>query len=170
VNENAVVSGIQEMAKLNYGGFFIEASGGPTTGLSEAYMRLSNRPPSSQGVVFLSDDYFRFYKLALEEAKQQGLEVMLYDDYAYPTGTVAGQLYSTYPQYMAKNLHMAEQDVTGPQTADLAIPEGIYIGAVLMNRDSHELVDVSGRRSGSRLICRNLESNLAAPRANNGND
>ena len=90
LNENAVISGIQEMAKLNYGGFFIEAGGGPTTGLSEAYLTLFRRPRTSQGVVFLSDEYFRFYKLALEEAKKQGMEVILYDDYAFPTGTVGG--------------------------------------------------------------------------------
>ena len=90
LNENYIVSGIGEMAKLNYGGFFIEAGGGPTTGLSEAYLKLFRRPQNNQGVVFLSDEYFRFYKLALEEAKKQGLEMILYDDYAFPTGTVAG--------------------------------------------------------------------------------
>ena len=84
LNENAVVSGIQEMAKLNYGGFFIEAGG---------------RPQPGQGVAFLSDEYFRLYKVALEEAKKQGLEVILYDDYAFPTGTVGGQMASQFPQY-----------------------------------------------------------------------
>src|SRR5215471_12016087 len=93
LNENYVISGIRELAKLNYGGFFIEAGGGPTTGLSDAYIKLFRRNQSSQGVVFLSDEYFRFYKLALEEAKKQGLDVVLYDDYSFPTGTVAGQLY-----------------------------------------------------------------------------
>ena len=43
LNENAVVSGIQEMAKLNYGGFFIEAGG-----------------RGAVKVPFLSDEYFRF--------------------------------------------------------------------------------------------------------------
>ena len=60
LNEKAVISGIQEMAKLNYGGFFIEAGG---------------RPQPGQGVAFLSDEYFRYYKLAIEEAKKQGLEI-----------------------------------------------------------------------------------------------
>ncbi len=40
LNEKDVVSGIQDMAKLNYGGFFIEAGG---------------RPQPGQGVPFLSD-------------------------------------------------------------------------------------------------------------------
>jgi len=55
LNEKDVISGIQEIAKLNYGGFFIEAGG---------------RPQPGRGVAFLSDESFRFYKLAIEEAKR----------------------------------------------------------------------------------------------------
>jgi len=124
LNEKDVVSGIQEMAKLNYGGFFIEAGG---------------RPQPGQGVAFLSDEYFRFYKRAIEEAKRQGLEMVLYDDYAFPTGTVGGQMLAKYPQYVAHNLNIVEKDVTLPAAAELAIPQGIYIGAVMMNRDTFEL-------------------------------
>jgi hypothetical protein len=137
LNEPSIVSGIQEMAKLNYGGFFIEAGGGQ----------------NNQGVAFLGDEYFRFYKIALEEAKKQGLEVVLYDDYAFPTGTVGGQLRSKFPQYAAKSLDMTEKDVTGPARAELAIPTGIYMGAVMMNRDTFELVDISNRGSAGRLVC-----------------
>src|SRR6476620_5673877 len=60
LNENYIVSGIREMARLNYGGFFIEAGGGPTTGLSEAYVKLFRRGQTDdRGVAFLSDEYFR---------------------------------------------------------------------------------------------------------------
>src|ERR1022692_3244494 len=144
LNESAVINGIQEMAKLNYGGFFIEAGG---------------RPQPGQGVAFLSDEYFRLYKLALEEAKTQGLEVILYDDYAFPTGTVGGQMLSQFPQYVAKNLNMAEKDVTGPASVELAIPQGIYIGAVMMNRDTFELLDASDRKTQDRLVCQAPKGN-----------
>jgi len=139
LNENAVISGIDEMAKLNYGGFFIEAGG---------------RPQPGQGVAFLSDDYFRFYKLALEEARKQGLEVILYDDYAFPTGTVGGQMASQHPEFLAKSLNMAEKDVAGPADVDLAVPQGIYVGSVMMNRETFELVDISGRKNQDRVVCR----------------
>ena len=137
LNEKDILSGIQEMAKLNYGGFFIEAGG---------------RPQPGQGVPFLSDEYFRYYKIAIEEAKKQGLEMILYDDYAFPTGTVGGQMLAKYPQYVAHNLNMAEKDIHGPGSAELAVPQGIYIGAVLMNRDNFELVDVSERRQQDRIV------------------
>src|SRR5690242_20889791 len=51
LNEKSVIAGIQDIAKLNYGGFFIEAGG---------------RGQPGQGVPFLSDEYFRIYKIALE--------------------------------------------------------------------------------------------------------
>ncbi len=138
LNEKDVVSGIQEMAKLNYGGFFIEAGG---------------RPQPGQGVPFLSDEYFRLYKIAIEEAKKQGLELILYDDYAFPSGTAGGQLLAQYPQYVAHNLNMAEKNAAGPATVELDIPAGIYMGAVMMNRDSFELVDIGTRRQQNRIVC-----------------
>jgi len=138
LNEKDIVSGIQEMARLNYGGFFIEAGG---------------RPQPGQGVAFLSDEYFRFYKLAIEEAKKQGLEMVLYDDYAFPTGTVGGQMPANHPEYVAKNLNMAEKDVSGPASVEVAVPEGIFMGAVMMNRDTFELVDVSGSKQQNRVVC-----------------
>jgi alpha-L-rhamnosidase len=144
LNEHAIVSGIQEMAKLNYGGFFIEAGG---------------RPQPGQGVAFLSDEYFRLYKVALEEARKQGLEVILYDDYAFPTGTVGGQMASRFPQHVAKSLNMAERDVTGPASVELAIPQGIYIGSVMMNRDTFELVDISDRKTQNGLVCQAPKGN-----------
>jgi alpha-L-rhamnosidase len=160
LNQNYVTSGIDEMARLNYGGFFIEAGGGPTTGLSDAYLKLFRRGPSDdRGVVFLSDEYFRFYKLAMEEAKKHGMQVVLYDDYAFPTGTVGGQMYSKYPQHMAKSLEMTERDVTGPTKVELPVPEGIYIGAVMMNRDTFELVDISDRRAQNRIVTQTPKGN-----------
>ncbi len=148
LDERYVVSGIEEMAKLNYGGFFIEASRG--------------RPGAPQGtkpVEFLSPEYFRFYRMALEEAKKRGLEVILYDDYAFPTGTVGGQLAAKYPQHMSKSLNMVETDIRGPAKVELQMPKGIYIGAVRMNRDTFEVVDISSSRAKDGLVCQ-------APRGN----
>ncbi len=76
---------------------------------------------------------------------------MLYDDYAFPSGTVAGQLAAQYPQYMAKSLNLLERDASGPSRIELAVPKGIYVGAVLMNRDTHELIDASDRKRGDTV-------------------
>ena len=136
LNEPSIVSGIQELARMNYGGFFIEAGGQPQNG---------------RGAEFLSDEYFRYYRLAMEEAKKDGLEVILYDDYRFPTGTVGGQLRAQHPEDMAKSLNMAEADAVGPSRTELTLPEG-YIGAVMMNRDTLELTNISDRRAQGQLI------------------
>lgn len=62
----------------------------------------------------------------MEEAKKRGMQVVLYDDYSFLTGTVGGQLFSKYPQSGAKSLAMTERDVTGPAKLELPIPQGIY--------------------------------------------
>jgi hypothetical protein len=149
LNEKYVVDGIQEIAKLNYGGFFIEAGG--------------IRPGGATPLVpFLSPEYFRLYNVALEEAKRQGLEVILYDDYAFPTGTVGGQLAAKSPQHLAKGLNMSEQNATGPTTIEIPVPKGICIGAVLMNRDTYERVDASAARRDDKVTLQVQKGNWKA--------
>jgi putative intracellular protease/amidase len=156
VTEAQIVSGVQEMAKQRFGGFFVSVNGGNGRNLDPAYIQQASPHFrfTNHGIEYLSDEFFRLYRLAVEEAKKNGLSFVLYDDYEYPTGTVGGQLYMKYPQHMAKRLDMVEKDVAGPATVSLAIPEGTYVGAVLMNRDTHERTDVSGQKTqDNRIEC-----------------
>src|SRR5579864_6721853 len=92
LSESAIVSAVDDYAKkYGAGGITPEPGGGPTTGLSEAYLTATRRPHSDQGVIYLSDEYFKYYRVALEEARKLGLEVVLYDEWRYPTGMVGGQ-------------------------------------------------------------------------------
>ena len=153
LSEEGIVTAIDEMArKFGAGGITPEPGGGPTTGLSEAYLKASGRQRSDKGVIYLSDEYFKYYRVALEEARKLGLEVVLYDEWRYPTGMVGGQFATKYPQLMAKSLEMAEKDVTGPAKASLTVPEGIYVGAVMMNRDTFELVDISSKYTAGKPL------------------
>jgi hypothetical protein len=79
-----------------------------------------------------SPEFYRLYRAALDEAKRQGVDVLLYDDWSFPTGTVGGLFYTKYPQYCAKSLEMVEKDAVGPARVELPVPEGIYVGAVMM--------------------------------------
>ncbi len=161
--EQSLIAEVDEAAKLNYGGLFFEPGGSTSLGLSDDYLKKFFRgAPSAKGVEFLSPDYFKLYDAGVQEAKKQGLEVVLYDDYSFPSGTAGGLLYSKFPQYVAKSLSMTEQDVTGPKKIDLAIPQGIYMGSVLMNRDTHELVDVSSSGKAGHLIAQVPKGNWKA--------
>ncbi len=154
VTEAQIVSEVRKMAAERFGGFFISVNGGSGRNLDPAYIRQS--APHfrfyDHAIEYLSDDFFRFYRLAVEEAKRNGMSVIFYDDYEYPTGTVGGQLYTKYPQHMAKRLDMVEKDVTGPAAVQLAVPKGIYVGAVLMNRRTHERIDVTGKKTAEGSV------------------
>jgi hypothetical protein len=159
----SLVAEVDEAKKLNYGGLFFEPGGSTSLGLSDDYLKNFFRgAPSTAGVEFLSPDYFKLYDVGVQQAKKDGLEVVLYDDYSFPSGTAGGLLYSKFPQFAAKSLDMTEEDVTGPKKIDLAIPQGIYIGSVLMNMDTHDLVDVSSSGKAGHLIAQVPKGNWKA--------
>jgi hypothetical protein len=137
----------------SWGSTLLGPGGGPTTGLSEAYLKASHRKQSGAGVVYLSEEYFRIYKLAIEEGLKYNFPVStLYDEWTYPSGIVGGQFYSKYPEDVAKSIEIVEKNITGPVTAELEIPAGIYVGAVMMNMDTYQRIDVSKSLSGNNII------------------
>ncbi len=137
------------------GGFYLGLGGGNTAGLSEEYLEGARRGKSETGIRFLSDEYFELYAKIIEAGIQNGNPpIVFYDEVGYPSGMAGGYLYSKYPQYGGKSLEKIERDVTGPAAGmELEIPEGITVGAVMMNLDTHELVDVSSRIASRKLKC-----------------
>jgi hypothetical protein len=157
LTKDGIVARVQSSAKSgSWGSFLLGPGGGPTTGLSEAYLRESRREPSTQGVPYLSEDYFRLYRIAIQEGLKNNFPLStLYDEWNYPSGIVGGQFYSKYPELAAKSLELVEKNVTGRAKVELPIPAGIYIGAVMMNRDTHERIDVSNRKTKKNALkCR----------------
>lgn len=55
-------------------------------------------------VVYLSDEYFHFVKVAVKEAEKLGMEVVLYDEAMYPSGSCHGQVVKSDPTLAAKGL------------------------------------------------------------------
>ena len=141
--------------KDNAGGFYLGLGGGNTSQLSQEYMQGSGTKPSAEGVVYLSKEYFELYAKAIEAGLKNGNPpVVFYDEVGYPSGMAGGLLYSKYPQHGAKSLEKTEKDVTGPAKAELVFPEGgIVMGAVRMNLDSKELVDISRQVNAGQLVC-----------------
>ncbi|MCX6333518.1 MAG: glycosyl hydrolase [Bacteroidia bacterium] len=155
LTDSSAVRSIRSGAETkSWGSTLLGPGGGPTTGLSEAYMTASRRKPGDAGVAYLSEEYFRIYKLAIEEGLKHNFPVStLYDEWNYPSGIVGGQFYSKYPEDAAKSLEIIEKNIAGPAKAVLEIPkDGIYVGAVLMNTDTYERKDVSKSISDNKLI------------------
>ncbi len=157
LSDSSVIGGIRNGAKSRmWGSTLLGPGGGPTTGLSEAYLKGSRRKQSSEGVVYLSEEYFRLYKVAIEEGLKYNFPVStLYDEWTYPSGIAGGQFYSKYPDDAAKSLDKVEKDITGPSGGELLIPGNIYIGAVLMNMDNYSRIDVSKNlKEGNKVVCK----------------
>lgn len=70
---------IGEMAEKGLGGMFICARQGMT-------------------LPYLSKDWFAMVEYACEEAKRQGLEAWLYDEYPYPSGMSGGEVLLEHPE------------------------------------------------------------------------
>ncbi len=136
------------------GGFYLGMDGGNTSGLSDEYLLGSGKQSSEKGIGFLSQEYFDLYAAAIEAGLKNGNPpIVFYDEVGYPSGIAGGLLYSKYPEYAAKSLEKKEQDVAGPLQFKMEFPEeGIIIGAVRMNLDTRELVDVSENITKNREI------------------
>lgn len=140
-----------------WGSFVLIAGGGSTAGLSEDYLKFSGRKPKEEGTAYLSEEYFKLYRAAIEKGLELGFKcTTLYDEWEYPSGMVEGLFYSRYPQDCVKSLEMEETDVSGKaQKVTLTLPEGgLYVGAVAMNLDSWERRDVSAGFKDGTLTCK----------------
>lgn len=94
---------------------------------------------------YLTDKYFDLYEAVLEEGSKYGMQFSLYDENGFPSYTAGGYLAEQYPELTAKRLDKIEVAGKDGQTLILAIPEGTYMGAVLMNTDTYERMDVSDK-------------------------
>jgi hypothetical protein len=154
LTEEGIINRINSSVKRDsWGSFMIESNGGSTAGLSEDYLRGSKRKASDKGAAYLSEEYFKLYRLAIEEGVKNNFPLStLYDEWTFPSGIAGGQFYSKYPELAAKSLEMVENNVTGPASAELDIPKGAFVGAVIMNRDTHERIDVSDRKTDKHVL------------------
>ena len=73
LEESELRSQIQNMKKLNMGGFFMHARGGLET-------------------EYLSDDWFNCVNICIDEAKKLGMEAWSYDENGWPSGFAGGKL------------------------------------------------------------------------------
>lgn len=85
---------IREMGEKGLGGMFICARQGMT-------------------VPYLSKEWFELIQFACREAKNQGLEAWLYDEYPYPSGMSGGEVLLEHPEAEHMRLCHKRLDVAG---------------------------------------------------------
>ena len=69
-------------------------------------------------MAFMSPEYLRHYKHAVDTAARLGLKMCLYDEFWFPSGSAGGLLKEQYPEALSKRLDKVETSVTGPATVD----------------------------------------------------
>jgi len=109
---------------------------------------------------YLSEAYFALYGVALEQAKELGLTMSLYDEYGFPSGAAGApnsretSLFAEkYPDATLKRLDKHEQTVTGPGTFETTIPPGKLMSVVAMNTATRERVHLTEAVKEQSLKC-----------------
>jgi hypothetical protein len=71
---------------------------------------------------YLSDEWFRLWKLALQEAQRLDMNLWIYDENSYPSGFAGGLVPDAMPQARGQSLQLRQQQSPNPQdTAALAV-------------------------------------------------
>jgi hypothetical protein len=145
LDKKAAIDLILDSKEKGYGGVFIVSTNANAGDLDKAYIKQANPHLSlgDKGLVYLSPEFLSIYKAAVEEAQKQGMQVILYDDYAFPTGTVAGQFYKTFPALMASRLDKVEVNSKSKGTMVIRFPTGTILGATLVNMADKSVTDIS---------------------------
>jgi hypothetical protein len=97
LDEAELVRQIREFYAKGFGGFTPQARVG-----------LSRR------VGYLTAEYFRLMRVAVEEAARLGMKVVLYDEGSYPSGSAQGRVVAENPDYAARCLIALQHTVAGP--------------------------------------------------------
>ena len=146
---------IRYFSELGFGGVFIEAISGNAKNLEEWYVKQANPFMNFKnlGIEYLDEEYIKIYRGFVDEAQKHGMQVILYDDYHFPTGQVAGQFYQQFPELMADRLDKVEKNFTGSGTITLDVPEGTFLGATLWNCETNEIKDISELYKDEKVVC-----------------
>jgi len=111
----------------------------------------TGKPTPGMEPAFLSNDYFARYLDILEAAKKRGMQVILYDDIDFPSGSAGKLMKEKFPDDMLKYLEKSDMLVTGPTLLQLKLLDDPVMAVVAMNAKSLSRLNLSGYVSEKRL-------------------
>ena len=129
---------------------------GKTTGMVAAckaagYYGMGILPCKGMGADFMSPEFLKQYKVAVDAAGKLGMKMCLYDEYWFPSGSAGGLLASKHPEALGKRLDMLATDVSGPKPFSQAVPTGTLMGAVAMEAATKKRLDITASISAGTL-------------------
>ncbi len=108
------------------------------------YCGMGILPCKGMGFEFMSPEFLKQYKVAIDEAAKLGMKMCLYDEFWFPSGSAGGLLASRHPEALGKRLDMLATDVTGPKEFTQAVPAGTLMGAVAMETATKKRINITG--------------------------
>ena len=88
---------------------------------------------------YLGKDWFRLWKVALDEAERLDMNVWIYDENSYPSGFAGGLVPEAMPESRGQGLHFTESDQPAQPADDL-------VAVYRLTEDRCENVTASGSR------------------------
>ncbi len=99
---------------------------------------------------YLSEDYFKFFRMLVAEAKQRDMRVWIVDDIGYPSGFAGGLFTREKPELRMQTLVVAERiAVAGGETLRREVPEATV--AVTAIGEGHATIAVPVQRWQDRV-------------------
>lgn len=92
---------------------------------------------------YLSDDWFRLWKAALEEAKRLDVNIWMYDENSYPSGFAGGYVPEAMPESRGRGLQFREEPAPEKVGPDV-------LGVFRVNGDT--VADVTAEARSGRLV------------------
>ncbi len=81
-------------------------------------------PRQGMEIPYMSREFFDRVRTAVQAAKENGMEVWLYDEYPYPSGICGGEVVLENPEYLSKRLEKRIETVEGGREILLSAPWG----------------------------------------------
>jgi len=84
-------------------------------------------PRQGMEVPYMSREYFDRVRTAVRTAKENGMEVWLYDEYPYPSGICGGEVVLDKPEFLSKRLEKTVETIEGGREVKLSAAWGRVI-------------------------------------------
>lgn len=119
----------------------------------------TGKPTPGMEPAFLSDEFFARYLDILEAAKKRGMQVILYDDIDFPSGSAGMKMKELYPDDMLKYLKKTDTLVNGGMNVELNLRNDPLMSVVAMNVKTLERLNLAGFVKDKKLLWRASEGN-----------
>ena len=118
---------------------------------AHGYCGMGILPCKGMGFDFMSPDFLKQYKAAVDEAAKLGMKMCLYDEFWFPSGSAGGLLASRHPEALGKRLDMLATDITGPKEFSQPVPPGTLMGAVAMETSTKKRLNITAEVKDATL-------------------